>query len=72
MWITRNVVQFGSPRASGDDCHETIETQLAYCSAAGLTGARILWQRDLWAILFAQKVLDLSEPGSMANRRRAQ
>lgn len=34
-WISRNVDQFGGPRASGDDCHETIDAQLAYCSAAG-------------------------------------
>lgn len=54
-WITRNVDQFGGPRTSGDDCHETIDAQLGYCPAAGLNGGQAIWQRDLWAVLFAQK-----------------
>ena len=54
-WITRNVDQFGGPRASGDDCHETADAQLGYCSAAELISERVVWQRDLWAMLFAQK-----------------
>lgn len=54
-WITRNVDQFGGRWTSGDDCHETAVVQLGYCSAASLTSAQVAWQRDLWAVLFAQK-----------------
>ena len=34
-WIERNVTRFGEPKKSGDDCHETIATQLDYFRAAG-------------------------------------
>jgi len=50
-WIERNVTQFGQPKKSGDDCHETIETQLGYFRQAGFAVADCPWQRDLWAVL---------------------
>jgi len=54
-WQDRNVRPFGTPRVSGDDCHETAAVQLAALSASGLRHARVVWQRDLWAVLFARK-----------------
>jgi len=50
-WIDRNVSRFGQPKKSGDDCHETIATQLAYFRSAGFSRADAPWQKDLWAIL---------------------
>lgn len=50
-WEERNVTQFGQPRQSGDDCHETIDAQLAYFQAAGFATADAPWQKKLWAVL---------------------
>jgi len=50
-WIERNVAKFGQPKKSGDDCHETIETQLGYFRAAGFATTDCPWRADLWAIL---------------------
>jgi tRNA (cmo5U34)-methyltransferase len=55
-WIARNVDAPPGPRASGDDCHETAQTQLGYFADAGLTGTEVAWQRDLWAVLYGRKV----------------
>lgn len=54
-WEARNVDQFGAPRTSGDDCHETVEAQLGYLAAAGFAPVSAPWQRDLWAILHGVK-----------------
>jgi hypothetical protein len=54
-WEARNVGQFGKPRVSGDDCHETASAQLEYFRRAGLSATQVLWQRDLWAILCGRK-----------------
>src|SRR5262245_34830843 len=56
-WIDRNVTRFGQPKKSGDDCHETIDAQLAYFRAAGFRTADSPWQRDLWAVLRGIKPL---------------
>jgi SAM-dependent methyltransferase len=50
-WIERNVARFGEPKQSGDDCHETIETQLGYFRAAGFAAADCPWHREMWAVL---------------------
>jgi tRNA (cmo5U34)-methyltransferase len=50
-WIERNVTRFGQPKKSGDDCHETIEEQLAYFRTAGFEVADCPWKRDLWAVM---------------------
>jgi cyclopropane fatty-acyl-phospholipid synthase-like methyltransferase len=50
-WIDRNVTRFGQPKRSGDDCHETIDAQLAYFLSAGFSTADSPWQRELWAVL---------------------
>ncbi|HEX5104685.1 MAG TPA: class I SAM-dependent methyltransferase [Pirellulaceae bacterium] len=54
-WIDRNVVRFGEPKVSGDDCHETINAQLGYFRAAGFAFADCPWQQALWAVLRGQK-----------------
>lgn len=54
-WETRNIGQFGTPRVSGDDCHETAVVQLGYFSQAGLDSSRVLWQKGLWSALFGRK-----------------
>lgn len=50
-WEARNVGQFDTPRASGDDFHETIAAQLEYYSRGGLKNVCALWQSALWAVL---------------------
>jgi len=50
-WIERNVTRFGEPKSSGDDCHETIETQLGYYRSAGFAAADCPWHKGMWAIM---------------------
>ncbi|MBC7853163.1 MAG: class I SAM-dependent methyltransferase [Pirellulaceae bacterium] len=54
-WTERNVTRFGQPKQSGDDCHETAWTQLAYFRQAGFTNAKVRWHKKLWALLSATK-----------------
>jgi tRNA (cmo5U34)-methyltransferase len=54
-WIDRNVTRFGEPKKSGDDCHETIATQLEYFKAAGFGTCDVPWQGELWAVLRGKK-----------------
>jgi tRNA (cmo5U34)-methyltransferase len=54
-WIDRNVTHFGQPKKSGDDCHESVATQLAYFRSAGFALADAPWQKDLWAVLRGAK-----------------
>ncbi len=49
-WTDRNVNRISEPRVSGDDCHETIEAQLAAFVDYGFI-ADCPWHRELWAIL---------------------
>ena len=55
LWQQRNVEQFGQPKSSGDDCHETAATQLTYLRDAGFTAVDAPWQRDLWTLLLGRK-----------------
>lgn len=55
-WIDRNIARFGEPKQSGDDYHETAETQLAYLRSAGFVEAKVPWQKKLWALLAARKL----------------
>ncbi len=57
-WIDRNVTRFGQPKKSGDDCHETIETQLAYYRSVGFASADCPWQQALWAVLRGVKAVN--------------
>ncbi len=54
-WAERNTVHFGQPRASGDDYHETLATQLDYLRQSGFRRVDSPWQRQMWAILRAVK-----------------
>jgi tRNA (cmo5U34)-methyltransferase len=54
-WIDRNVTRFGEPKKSGDDCHETIETQLGYLRSVGFAAADCPWQKGMWAVLRGEK-----------------
>jgi SAM-dependent methyltransferase len=54
-WIERNVTNFGRPRASGDDCHETITAQLAYFCDCGFRSASAPWRKQMWAVLLGVK-----------------
>ena len=54
-WLNRNVAEFSSPRKSGDDCLETMETQVGYLRAAGFDFVDVTWSRDLWAVFVARK-----------------
>lgn len=51
QWIDRNVNRFGQPKKTGDDCHETIEAQLAYFQEAGFSIADCPWRKAMWAVL---------------------
>lgn len=53
-WQQRNVDQFGTPRSSGDDCHETAAVQLGYLREAGFTDVEVVWHKDLWTLLQAR------------------
>ena len=55
-WIDRNLNQFGRPKVSGDDCHETIEAQVGYLNDGGFEQVRSVWHRSLWAILSGRKI----------------
>lgn len=55
QWEARNVHQFGTPRRSGDDCHEMVAAQLGYLRACGFASVAAVWQKDMWAILRAVK-----------------
>lgn len=54
-WIERNVKNFGQPKVSGDDCHETVATQLQYLRDVGFSTVDAPWERDLWAVFVARK-----------------
>lgn len=47
----RNLTRFGQPKASGDDCLQTADEQLAYFRAAGFTTVDLPWHQALWALL---------------------
>lgn len=54
-WEERNVTQFNAPRVSGDDCHESIETQLSYFQTCGFERAECVWHKQLWAVMVGAK-----------------
>lgn len=52
-WEERNLVGFGGPRESGDDCLETVEEQVARLFGAGFENVQCTWHERLWATLVA-------------------
>lgn len=55
-WYDRNVRRFGEPKKSGDDCHETVATQIGYLQNAGFSKVESTWAEQLWAVIVARKV----------------
>jgi hypothetical protein len=53
--MARNLDRFAEPRHTGDDCHETVATQLRYFLQADFATADAPWQRALWAMLRGSK-----------------
>jgi len=53
-WRQRNIEEFGNPRHSGDDCHETIDAQIGYLREVGFARTSIEWQKEMWAIFAAE------------------
>ena len=49
-WIQRNVNDFGTPKTSGDDCHETTAEQLQTLRKCGFTKTEQLWAQEMWAV----------------------
>ncbi len=54
-WEARNLDDFGGPRTSGDDCHETTEEQIARLYGAGFSRVEKTWHSRLWGVLVAQR-----------------
>jgi hypothetical protein len=54
-WYDRNIRCFGEPKQSGDDCHETVATQIGYLQNAGFTQVHATWAEKLWAVIVARK-----------------
>ena len=54
-WKRRNIDEFGSLKQSGDDCHETIDTQVGYLREAGFARLSIEWRKEMWAIIAAER-----------------
>jgi tRNA (cmo5U34)-methyltransferase len=54
-WTRRNLDEFGAPFQSGNDCLETVETQVGYLRAAGFDRVSVPWQRELWATFVSVK-----------------
>jgi SAM-dependent methyltransferase len=56
-WHDRNIRRFDEPKASGDDCHETIDTQVEYLRQADFAHVETVWAAKLWAVVMALKAL---------------
>ncbi len=54
-WQQRNVAHFDQPRVSGDDCHETVQAQLACLADCGFRSVSAPWQQEMWAVLLGIK-----------------
>jgi tRNA (cmo5U34)-methyltransferase len=56
QWHDRNIRRFGESKKSGDDCLETIATQLVSLHQAGFTQMEAVWGLELWAVVVAHKI----------------
>ncbi len=56
-WRDRNIGRFGDPKTSGDDCLETLATQLHYLRDVGFAQIEAVWSKELWAVIVAGKAL---------------
>ncbi len=50
-WRVRNIDNFDQPRESGDDCHESVQTQLSYLCDCGFRSVGTPWKKEMWALL---------------------
>lgn len=55
QWRQRNLGDFGGPRSSGDDCHETLEEQIARLYGAGFAEVSVAFSERLWGVVVARK-----------------
>jgi SAM-dependent methyltransferase len=55
FWKDRNINRFAEPKKSGDDCHETAETQIFYLREIGFADVQLAWAAKLWGVLVAHK-----------------
>jgi SAM-dependent methyltransferase len=55
QWRERNIERFGEPKTSGDDCLETIDTQVGYLRDTGFDKVETAWTKELWAVIVANK-----------------
>lgn len=56
-WHKRNILGFGEPKKSGDDCQETIAVQVGYLRDAGFERVTTVWAKKLWGVVAASKSL---------------
>lgn len=54
-WRNRNIDQFGAPKQSGDDCHETVARQLNMLRASGFAKVEVPWHKEMWAVMLGIK-----------------
>ncbi len=55
-WHDRNIRRFGEPKASGDDCHETVAAQIGYLHDAGFAEVETVRAEKFWAVLVGRKL----------------
>jgi tRNA (cmo5U34)-methyltransferase len=53
FWKDRNINRFNEPKKSGDDCHETLATQLSYLRDGGFGSVHATWSQKLWGVVQA-------------------
>jgi tRNA (cmo5U34)-methyltransferase len=53
FWKDRNINRFSEPKKSGDDCHETLATQIGYLRDAGFETIDVVWSQKLWGVVKA-------------------
>ena len=54
-WQQRNIEEFDRPKQSGDDCHETADVQVDYLREAGFHRVSVEWQKQMWAVITAER-----------------
>ena len=55
QWHDRNITRFSEPKKSGDDCLETVETNIRYLRESGFADVQLTWTEKLWSVLVAHK-----------------
>ncbi len=56
LWQDRNIRRMDEPKTSGDDCHETAQTQRGYLLDVGFQTAEFPWSKEMWGVLVGRKV----------------